>query len=764
MKQSFRILKYLCAATIYMVNFHSLYAAAAPVVSGIEVSLTMQRAQDAAWRGDFETSIVAWQDVAREEARRKRPNTQLRALVQLGLSQSALGQREAARISVQEALSLGKRNGDAEGTVLAQNALGGLYTQMRQLTLAETVLQQALGSARKQNDESALASIWNNVGNLRVLQERSTEAVAAYAESLKATKSQALRARVNINLANVATDEGRAADALRFLGEAEKSLPLEESYEKIQLLTSLGTAYIKLVKQTEVPQDGALDTAARIAESARMAAQKLGDHRSTSLALGLLGEVAEKQKRPGEALRLTRQARFFAQQTQAPHLLYLWDWQLGRVLQSQGKTVDAIAALRRAIVTFRTLCDCNGSGFSYEDTIRPLYYQLADMLLQRSTSGDDVGEVQTLLTEARDTLELLKTAELSDYFQDGCVTGGLAKTKDISTVLADAAAVYIIPLPDRTEILLGLSSGWTRVTAPISEPVLMARARRLRLQLQRPASEQYRAYSQDLYDILLRPLEPTLREKGVGTLVFVLDGALRSIPFAALHDGQKFLAEKYALAVAPGLTLLNPKPLETNSTRVFAGGISQSVQGFDALQSVSQEIRSIESSYGGMSLLNGQFVKTRIADEITNGNFSIVHIASHGEFAGRADNTYLLTYDGKVTLDELERLIRPRQFRGTPVEMLFLSACQTAAGDDRAALGLAGVAVKAGARSAVASLWAVNDEATAALVANFYAALKATPGISKAAAMQKAQLVTMQDERFAHPAFWAPFLVIGNWL
>ncbi|HEX8551874.1 MAG TPA: CHAT domain-containing protein [Abditibacteriaceae bacterium] len=722
------------------------------------------RAGDAARRGDFESAIVAWQQAVREENRRKDAAAEVRSLVQLGLSHVALGQLEAALIPLNEAVSLGKRTGDGVGVVLAQNALGALYIQSQQLGRAETVLQEALAVAQKQGDTDAVAPVWNNIGNLRVLQDRSGDAVAAYAEGLKGTRSDSLRARANLNLANLAVKEARAGDAVRFLAEAEKTLPTEETSERIQLLASLATGYLELAKNAEQPQPGWFDAAMRVAESARIGAEKLGDVRSTSLALGLLGEVAERQKRTEDGLRLTRQARFRAQQTQAPHLLYRWDWQLGRLLQAQGNTAEAIAAMRRAMSTFRTLCDCNGSGFSYEETIRPLYYELADLLLQRSASGRDAREVQMLLTETRDTLELLKTAELSDYFQDGCMAGALAKTKDISTVLADAAAVYIIPLPDRTEVLLGLPTGLLRVTAPISGPTLMARARRLRLQLQRPASNGYLAYSQELYEVLLQPLEATLREKRVGTLVFVVDGALRSIPFGALHNGQKFLAEKYALAVAPGLTLLDPKPLEAGTTRVFTGGISESVQGFDALQNVSQELKSIQKSYAGTSLLDGQFVKSKIASEVTNGDFSVVHIASHGEFSGRADNTYLLTYDGKVTLDELERLIRPRQFRGTPVEMLFLSACQTAAGDDRAALGLAGIAVKAGARSAVASLWSVNDEATAALVANFYTALKQNRGISKAAAMQKAQLATMQDERFAHPAFWAPFLVIGNWL
>jgi len=108
--------------------------------------------------------------------------------------------------------------------------------------------------------------------------------------------------------------------------------------------------------------------------------------------------------------------------------------------------------------------------------------------------------------------------------------------------------------------------------------------------------------------------------------------------------------------------------------------------------------------------------------------------------------------------------IGPSQFRGKPVELLTLSACQTAAGDDRAALGMAGVAIKAGARSALATLWFVNDQSTAILISQFYAELHRDSSVSKAKALQNAQLTLMGDRRYEHPCYWAPYLIIGNWL
>jgi CHAT domain-containing protein len=163
--------------------------------------------------------------------------------------------------------------------------------------------------------------------------------------------------------------------------------------------------------------------------------------------------------------------------------------------------------------------------------------------------------------------------------------------------------------------------------------------------------------------------------------------------------------------------------------------------------------------------MNQQFVNANVQKEFSQeNNYTIVHIASHGHFDSDAKKTFVLTFDSKLTLDELEQLIRPSQLRDKPVELLTLSACQTAAGDDRAALGLAGVAIKAGARSAFATLWFVSDQSSASLVSDFYTQLRDHPDTSKAKALQAAQVKLMSDKRYAHPCYWAPYLIIGNWL
>jgi CHAT domain-containing protein len=192
-------------------------------------------------------------------------------------------------------------------------------------------------------------------------------------------------------------------------------------------------------------------------------------------------------------------------------------------------------------------------------------------------------------------------------------------------------------------------------------------------------------------------------------------------------------------------------------------GLSRAVDGYAALPNVKREVSDIHAIIGGKSLLNEQFRRRSFEDELKRSPYNIVHVASHGEFGSDPSKIFVLAFDGRLTMDDLERTIKFGEFRENALEVLTLDACQTASGDDRAALGLAGIALKSGARSALATLWFISDQASRELADRFYAALKAG-GVSKAQALQRAQRELIEDPRFDHPAYWAPFLLIGNWL
>jgi CHAT domain-containing protein len=366
--------------------------------------------------------------------------------------------------------------------------------------------------------------------------------------------------------------------------------------------------------------------------------------------------------------------------------------------------------------------------------------------------------------EARDSAESLKSAELEDYFQDECVSLLRQKTTRVEELSPEAAVIYIIPLEDRTETLVTVGRKIHRIRSAVPGAQITAAAERLRRTLEDRTSNEYLEPAKQLHDWLIAPLESLLAQARPTTLVFVPDGALRTIPMAALHDGKQFLIQRFALAVTPGLTLLETAPPSREKVEILLTGLSEARQDFPALPFVPQEIASVQKIYGGNPLLNRDFILPRVKSEFAARPFSIMHIASHGHFDRDVAKTFLLTFGEKLTLDDLERLLQPARLRDQPVDLLSLSACQTAAGDDRAALGLAGIAIKAGARSAFATLWCVNDEASARLVVDFYQELQRAPHQNKAQALRAAQLRLLSDPRSEHPCYWAPYLIIGNWL
>jgi len=312
-------------------------------------------------------------------------------------------------------------------------------------------------------------------------------------------------------------------------------------------------------------------------------------------------------------------------------------------------------------------------------------------------------------------------------------------------------------------LLVSLPTGLQRVSVPVPEDMLVQVARGLRQALQTGATRRALSHATRLYDWLIRPLEPTLAAVPVQTLVFVPDGVLRTIPMAALHDGTQFLIRKYALATTPGLTLTDPRPLPRGHGQMLAVGVANAVQGFPALPYVAQELRAVHHLYGGRLLLNEDFKRTRLEQALRQEPFNMVHIASHGQFASDVAQSFILTFDDRLTMQQLDQFLGGVRGRTTPLELLALSACETALGDDRAALGLAGIAIKAGARSALATLWRVQDEAAALLVTEFYRHLQ-DPTVSRAMALQRAQLALLDHPRYQDPFFWSPFLLLNNWL
>jgi CHAT domain-containing protein len=497
-------------------------------------------------------------------------------------------------------------------------------------------------------------------------------------------------------------------------------------------------------------------------------ARKTRDVRSLSYALGNLGVLYQNESRYEEALFLIRGALRASEEVEAPELMYRWRWREGQILWAQGRTGPAIDSYKRAVEILEetrqeALSRYGSAEVYFRKAVAPVYLDLVKALLQASEMVKDKDMSHMLLVSARGTVERLKAAELRDYFRDDCVADLESRTTSPEDVSQQAAVVYPIMLPDRLELLVTLPTGLKRFTVSAGTTEITDEVEKFRNSIQNPRSQDYLNSAQVLYNWLVSPYARELNQQKVNTIVFIPDGALRTIPMAALHDGSSFLSEKYGLVVTPGLALVDPKPMSREKPVFLLAGLSESVQGLPALPAVEGELDALKKLYGVEPIINEEFTSNRLEQEMLERPPSVVHIASHAHFSGDARTSWILTYDKRVTMDDLSGIVGVAKFREDAIELLVLSACETAAGDDRAALGLAGVALRAGARSTLGSLWTISDEATSILISNFYEALK-EPGVSKAVALQRAQKRLLEDPRFKHPFFWSPFLIIGNWL
>lgn len=294
----------------------------------------------------------------------------------------------------------------------------------------------------------------------------------------------------------------------------------------------------------------------------------------------------------------------------------------------------------------------------------------------------------------------------------------------------------------------------------------------------------YKAPAQQMYQWLIVPIEADLRSRGIQNLSFIMETGLRSIPLAALYDGQKFLVENYSVGLMPSLSLSDTRYVDIKNDQVLAMG-AQTFKEQHSLPSVPVELSEIaQKLWPGKFFLNEAFTLDNLKLQRRIQPFGIIHLATHAEFLpGAPGDSYIQLWDTKLPLDQLRLL----GWNNPPVNLLVLSACRTALGDEQAELGFAGLAVQAGVKSAVASLWNVSDEGTLGLMTDFYEELKTAP--IKAEALRRAQvamlngqvrieggqlrtsgtdvplpseLAKLGDQTLSHPYFWAGFTMIGN--
>jgi CHAT domain-containing protein len=662
------------------------------------------------------------------------------------------------------AAALGARAQDCDAPALADGAL------------ARAIAARAAGDwseAERQLESAAIEADGDAVTRLAIRLERANlaaargEGPAARAQLAEVERDAAaaelpeMRARAAANRLRIEA-EGAAGEGTRaaLLREVEVSEALSDPALESEVLLHLGRS-LALIGPATAPD------AARAFARAEERAREGGDSRLRSWSLGYRAELYLQAGRIDESQTLARRAALAASQADAPEALYRWQWLLARGWQREGQEAKSLESYRDAARTLARLREDTAFSFAqaslaFETEVAPLLREYVDLALRRATAASSPEKHEALLREAIGALERLKAAELRDYFRDPCVESLARRAPD---TIPGALVIYPIALDDRLELIASSAAGIEQHRVPVGRAELTAEVKRLRPLLQTRVTRQYVRPAEKLYDWLVRPIAARMAELRTDVLVFVPDGALRTIPFAALLDREsgQFLIEQRPVAVVPGMNLTEPRALPREKVASLVAGLTRSVQGYPALVGVEQELEALRAHFAATELLDEQFVEPSLSSQLGSRAFDIVHVASHGVFAGRVSDSFIVTFDGRLGLERLARLVGQTELRPRPLELLVLSACDTAVGDERAALGLAGVAVRAGARSALATLWPVNDRAAAQLIAEFYRQI-AAPGVSRARALQRAQTDRIRSQEHGHPAFWSPFLLISNWL
>lgn len=703
----------------------------------------------------------------------------------LGDALQVSGDLPAARRHLEQALQQLTASGVTETTITKSELQAALHLSLANLTRVEATTQLSLSNLSANTAISVLtAASTPNPSTSSTLAEASLKqrqqaaaqqfvqqletALALYQQSAQQASSPSTRIQAQLGQFTtlIELQRWREAEPLVIVLQSQlAAVPLDQNHLHQQI--NLGLSWLKLEQgQTENSTAIKPSTLLAIQQLLRRAATQaaeFGDSRTQSFALGSLGEVESQMQAWRAAKQDTEQALMLSQAIQAADLSYRWQWQLGRLLKRDNRA-GAILAYTEAVRSLQSLRNDlvainRDVQFSFQTQVEPVYRELVDLLLPPHQTQIPL----TQLVQAREVIEALQIAELDNFFREACLETQFEIDRVIDREQLSAAVFYTIVLPDRLEVILKLpEQDLVHYTTQVSQSELELTVDQFLAELKRPyLSQRAQLLSKQIYDWLVAPVEVSLN--GIETLVFLLDGALRNLPVATLYDGEQFLIQKYSLALAPGLQLADPNPLQERQFNVLVAGLSEARANFAPLNFVQQEIQQIQAELPSQVLFNQSFTPENLQKQLEAATFSIVHIATHGQFSSNAAETFILAWDRPIQVNELSDLLQTEEVTSPqPIELLVLSACRTAAGDQRATLGMAGVAVRAGARSTIASLWNLDDDSGAVLMDQFYQAL--VQPVSKAEALRRAQLALLENPRYAAPRFWAPYVLLGNWL
>jgi len=729
-----------------------------------------------------------------------------------------LGQyRRAVKLAdrLEEALNLNSGALDTHTDLLARQQLGQVLAQTGQLDRAQRVLEQAiplLGSSEERsqlflllgNTTRSLARQSDRLWKLESARTYYQQAFQYYETAVHRAQDPLTQLEIQVNQMSLWVDQNTDQKTDQKTAIAEISNPFPPISSLSQLRMALGEqpaslplfqvrlhfiySLLRLERSFSNPDLAAYQGILQTLEAVPLLTETLEQaerlnvsspllQRMQSEIWGLLAEVYAYQGQSTETIAALKQALGKAETTQGKDLVALWQWQMGKTLEPSNRT-EAAYYYRTAFDTVQSLRDnliemSIDTGFSLQSQLSSLYRDYIRFLL--SSPNPSQGD----LAQALEVMEALQLVELNNFFQEPCLSlQPLTLTEALAQSHTQAAALYSIALPDALAVIFLAPDGTLRHSLhPVSPQALTNAALLMRSSLN-PAfsAEKHLSISRQLYHWLVEPFEAELAAQGTETLVFVLDGVLRNVPMATLYDGDRYLVERFEVTLTPGLKIVPPNPKSLQKSQILIAGLTEGRSGFQDLPGVLREVNTLSQVFAQKrlrfdSFLDERFTQERLHRDLAQGKTTILHLATHGQFSSDPNQTFILTGDDWLNPHTLQNRILAKEFTsllnfepGTlaPLDLLVLSACQTALGDEQASLGLAGLAARSGASSTIGTLWAIDDQVTADLMIDFYKGL-IQGGETKAAALRRSQLQLLHSETHAHPYYWAPFILVGNW-
>lgn len=651
--------------------------------------------------------------------------------------------------------------------VATLRSLGIALEQSGDVDRAGKVLEQSLTIAKKLKLDNEINATQLILGNLARTKQAVPQAIDYY--SLAATSpTNLVSIQARLNLLSLQIEAKRMPEAEKLIAPIQQQLAtLPPNRTKFNAQINFAQSLSKLNRRS---------LAARVLAETIQQSKNLDDRQRTqSLALGTLGELYRQQGQWQDAEDATNQALDLVASNNADDLAYRWYGQLGFVLAKQNKDKQAIESYTEAIERLKLLrkdlVDVNRDvQFTFKESIEPTYRELVGLLLKPSNQNDTGKNLE----RARNLIEDLQVAELDNFFREACLNNSkIIIDEVVDRENPNAAIIYPIILENELQVIVKIPGQKILKQHRVAKTRQEVEKNLQQLQsllLEPDRTKDIQRLSQEVYSWLVAPFESEFKGK-INTLVFVLDGSFRNVPMSVLYDGKQYLIEKnYAIATNLGLRLQSPKPISKSTVRALAAGLAkpskQFASTFSELPEVPSQMKAIRDTGVMMTeLKDDKFTIQAFGAQVKDTPYNVIHLATHGQFSSQIDKTFLLANDGELKLVEFDKLLRDRaQTQRNPIDLLVMSACETAVGDNRATLGLAGVAVKAGAQSTLASLWKVKDSSTAVLMGEFYGELQ-KGNISKAEALRRAQMKLMKEySNYSAPLYWAPFILVGNWL